>query len=226
MDVPITIAAVAPAARQPAEDALTRARGSLAGIGLLLFTACQPAALEQPSWPAPADPMTLAIDAGLEPTNVEHLQTHTHAHLDVIVDGQQVPVPAGIGIDVEAPVGISTELTDDRAGTEYFVSKCAEACLSPLHTHEPGGILHTESIDPDIEPFTLGQFFTEWGLSISEECIGEFCTSDTNVAVYVNGEKQEGDPAAIRLDNHAEIAVIIGTAPAEIPSEWTFFDDQ
>lgn len=199
-------------------------RGSFATAcaGLLLATACTPAALEQPSWPAPSDPMALAADAGLEATDREHLVTHTHAHLDVLVDGVPVPVPAGIGIDIEAPDGISEETTDDGAGTSYFVSQCAEACLSPLHTHEPGGIIHTESIEPDIEPFTLGQFFTQWGVALDQSCVGEFCTSDTSVAVYVNGDRWEGNPADIPLNNHDEIAIIIGTAPAEIPAEWDF----
>jgi hypothetical protein len=203
-----------------------RARGLVAGAALVLMTACQPAALEQPSWPAPADPMALAADAGLEPTDREYLETHTHSHLDVFVDGVHVPVPSGIGIDIEAPEGISIEPTDDGVGIQYFVSQCVEPCLSPLHTHEPGGVVHTESIEPDLEPFTLGQFFTEWGVPMSESCVGDYCTSETSVAVYVNGEKHGGNPADIPLAPHAEIAVIIGTAPAAIPSEWTFLEGQ
>jgi hypothetical protein len=199
-----------------------RARALIVCGVMLLVAACQPAALEQPSWPAPSDPMALAADAGLEPTDREYLETHTHAHLDVLVDGIQIPVPSGIGIDIEAPEGISIEPTDDGTGTQYFVSRCMEPCLSPLHTHEPGGIVHTESIEPDHEPFTLGQFFTEWDVPLSESCVGEYCTSKTSVAVYVNGEKQQGDPADILLSPHAEIAIIIGKPPAHIPSEWTF----
>lgn len=205
-----------------------RARGFIAGVVLLLVTACQqPAALEQPSWPAPPDPMALAAEAGLEPTDREYLDTHTHTHLDVFVDGVPVAIPTGIGIDVEAPEGITTEPTDDGTGTSYFwKEQCAEACLSPLHTHEPGGIIHTESIEPDIEQFTLGQFFVEWGVLLSESCVGEFCTPEASVAVYVNGEKQEGNPADIPLVAHAEIAVIIGSPPSEIPSDWTFLEGQ
>jgi len=201
-----------------------RGSAATACAGLLLATACAPAPLAQPSWSAPSDPMVLAADAGLEATDREYLQTHTHAHLDVLVDGVPVPVPAGIGIDIEAPDGVSEETTDDGAGTSYFVSQCTEACLSPLHTHEPGGILHTESIEPDIEPFTLGQFFTQWGVTLDESCVGEFCTPDTSVAVYVNGETWEGNPADIPLNSHDEIAIVIGTAPAEIPSEWDFLE--
>lgn len=204
-----------------------RARGLIAGAGLLLATACgTQAALEQPSWSAPADPMALAADAGLEPTDREYLETHTHAHLDVFVDGVQLPVPSGVGIDIAAPDGVSTEATDDGTGTSYFVSQCAEACLSPLHTHEPGGVIHTESIDPDIDPLSLGQFFTEWGVPLSASCVGDYCTSDTNIAVYVNGEKVDGNPADIPLASHDEIAVIIGTAPSTIPSEHNFLDGE
>jgi hypothetical protein len=199
-----------------------RAGGFLAGVVVLLVTACQPAALKQPTWPAPAEPMALAVEAGLEPTDREHLETHLHAHLDVYVDGVPVTVPTGIGIDVEAPEGIISEPTDDGTATSYFVEQCAEPCLSPLHTHEPGGIIHTESIEPGHEPFTLGQFFAEWGVPLSESCVGEFCTSNTTVAVYVNGEKQEGNPADITLAAHAEVAVVIGKPPPVIPSEWTF----
>jgi len=170
--------------------------------------------------------MALAADAGLEPTDREYLETHTHAHLDVFVDGVQIAVPSGIGIDIAAPAGVSTEATDDGTGTSYFVSQCAEACLSPLHTHEPGGVIHTESIEPEIEPFTLGQFFTEWGVRLSASCVGDYCTSDTNIAVYVNGEKVDGNPADIPLASHDEIAVIIGTAPSTIPSEHNFLDGE
>jgi hypothetical protein len=170
--------------------------------------------------------MALAADASLESTDREYLETHTHAHLDVFVDGVHVPVPSGIGIDVDAPEGISVEPTDDGVGTQYFVSRCVEPCLSPLHAHEPGGVVHTESIEPDLDPLTLGQFFTEWGVPMSESCIGDYCTSNTGLAVYVNGEEHVGNPADVLLVAHAEIAVIIGIAPAAIPSEWTFLEHE
>ena len=38
--------------------------------------------------------------------------------------------------------------------------------------------------------------------------------------VYVDGEKFTGDPETIALSNGKEIAVVIGTPPAEIPSIW------
>jgi hypothetical protein len=41
-------------------------------------------------------------------------------------------------------------------------------------------------------------------------------------AVYVNGQTSAGDPAAIVLREHQEIAVVIGTPPKQIPSTYNF----
>ena len=54
-------------------------------------------------WPAPADPMKLAEQAGLTPETHEFLLFHVHAHLDVFVNGRPCTVPAGIGIDIDNP---------------------------------------------------------------------------------------------------------------------------
>ena len=56
-----------------------------------------------PEWPAPDDPIERTTEAGLTPEVREQLQTHRHSHLDVFVDGEAAPVPAGIGIDITDP---------------------------------------------------------------------------------------------------------------------------
>lgn len=56
---------------------------------------------EVPEWPAPDDPIERTAAAGLTMEVREHLQTHRHAHLDVFVDGEPVPVPAAIGTPPE-----------------------------------------------------------------------------------------------------------------------------
>jgi hypothetical protein len=194
-----------------------------AGLGL---AGCAAQPLTQPSWPAPPNPMALAGQAGLEPTEKEFLTTHTHAHLDLFVDGQDVEVPAGIGIDIEAPTGILKVPTDDGTATDYQVTLCEAACLSPLHTHDPSGIIHTESSKADQGPYTLGQFFTEWGVRLDNSCVGEFCTSNTSIDVYLNGEKYDGNPADIKLESHLEIAIVIGKPPSVIPDSWEFLTPQ
>ena len=189
---------------------------------ILTLAACQSAPLTQPSWPAPANPMALAQDAGLTPEPEEHLVTHTNAHLDVFVDGERVVVPSGIGIDLEAN-GVSDELSDDGTTHEYFVpGSCDTPCLSPLHTHNPTGTIHTESKDPDQEPYTLGQFFTEWNVRLDGDCVGEFCKADAPIAIYLDGDKYEGNPAEIELTSRLEIAIVIGKPPSTIPDSYPF----
>ena len=73
----------------------------------------------------------------------------------------------------------------------------------------------------DPEPNTLGQFFTEWGVALTDSCVGEFC-SPKPIAFYVDGEPYTGDPAAIELTDQKEIAIVIGTPPAEIPKTADF----
>jgi len=71
-------------------------------------------------------------------------------------------------------------------------------------------------------PNKLGQFFTEWGVRLDENCVGDYCKPDVNVQVYVDGELVEGNPADIELTDQKEIAVVIGTPPAEIPGSFDF----
>jgi hypothetical protein len=96
-------------------------------------------------WPAPHDPMARARAAGLVPETAESLEFHVHAHLDVFVNGQKVTVPAGIGIDITNP-GVHT-FPNIAGATGYggIVVPCDRACISPLHTHDVSGVIHTES---------------------------------------------------------------------------------
>lgn len=191
-----------------------------------LIVGCRAATpLTQPSWPAPSDPMQLAMDAGLTSRPEEHLDTHIHAFLNVFVDGQRVTVPGGIGIDVDAK-GVTENKTPDGTAIEYGVGHCDAPCLSPLHTHDPGGLIHTESEDPNQQPYTLGQFFTEWGVRLDASCVGEFCADKTSIAVYSNGAHEKGNPADILLEPRLVIAIVIGTPPADIPSHRTWLPNE
>ena len=167
-------------------------------------------------WPAPPDPMERTVEAGLKPAPKEFLSNHAHSHLDVFIDGEEVLVPAGIGINTEDPEVRTFENPLAYGGIEL----CSQPCISPLHTHDESGILHTESSDAGAH--TLGQFFDEWGVELSETCVGEHCAPSKPIAVYIAGERYEGDPRAIELTDQKVIVVVVGTPPAEIPSTADF----
>src|SRR6476646_2299300 len=122
--------------------------------GANLGDVAAPRATKAP-WPAPGNPMALPCAAGLVPEKAEFLQYHVHAHLDVFVNGRPVIVPAGIGIDVENPgVKVQTGPTGVVTGAGG-IEGCNQPCISPLHTHDLYGALHTETTTPS--PNHLGQ---------------------------------------------------------------------
>jgi hypothetical protein len=175
---------------------------ALTALSVTLATVTVPATgrMTLPPWPAPRHAITGIRAAGLPlmPENAK-LAQHIHAHLDVLVGGRPVKVPAGIGIDRE------------RHG------------LSPLHTHDASGLLHIESPTP--KDFYLGQFFDEWQVAFDRHGIGGLRTGPDNVLeVHVNGRLHRGDPRALRLGAHDEIAVVYGRAGSrvDIPDRFRF----
>lgn len=152
-----------------------------------------------PPWDAPADAVRFIQDAGLPPLEAETTVVHYHAHLDVIVDGKAVTVPALIGIDEQA------------------------RRISPLHTHTPDGILHIEA--PGQDTFTLGQLFTEWNVRLTPECLGSFCAGNgKGLRLYVDGKLRAGDPTSLVLSAHQELALVYVEAAAQpqVPSSYDF----
>lgn len=132
--------------------------------------------------------------AGFPPVGDESY--HVHSLLSVYVDGEQVPVPANIGIDP------------------------ASGYHSPLHTHTPDGVIHFEADDP--ATFTLQQVFSMWGVDFAADRLGAYTPADDKqVHVYVNGEPVE-DPAGYELQEGDNIVVGYGEAdsfPTEPPDD-------
>ena len=171
-----------------------------------------------PPWPAPSDPLDKTVEAGLTPERREFFGIHLHAHLDIFVNGEPVEVPAAIGIDITDP---GVRVFDDPGGTSYGgIELCDEPCISPLHTHDASGVLHTEA--QENETNTLGQFFVEWDVRLDESCVGGFCEPEAPIAVFIDGEPYDGDPAEIVLEDQRQIAIVIGTFPNEVPSTYDF----
>jgi hypothetical protein len=170
-----------------------------------------------PRWPAPPPDrvVELASAAGLVTETAERLAYHVHAHLDVFVNGRHQTVPAGIGIVTTDPA-VHKGTIDGKRAYGGITVPCAQPCISPLHTHAVTGIIHTESATRVNN--TLGQFFIEWGVPLTAQCVDKFCTPDTRIAVYVNGRQQRfADAAQIPLSNRKEIALVIGRRPSRIP---------
>jgi hypothetical protein len=151
------------------------------------------------TWPLPADPSAAAQKAGLQMLGEEELAVHYHSHLDIVAGGKRVVVPQYVGIDV------------------------AQQKISALHTHDTSGIVHIESAK-DV-PFTLGQFFTEWGQPLSTTAVGPVTAgSGEKVIVYRNGSPVAGDPAKLVLKNHDEIFIYVGAPAAQpaVPASYAF----
>lgn len=121
---------------------------------------------------------------------------HIHAHLDVIVDGKSVTVPAGIGIK-------------------------PNECLYWLHTHDTSGVMHIES--PQQMTFTLGQFIQVWdntpGISPNFE---QLINGDKNFKVFVNGFEYKDGYDKIPLTAHDEIVIVSGSVPPSLPQSYEF----
>ena len=170
-------------------------------------------------WPAPPDPLARARAAGLVPEPREQLRYHVHAHLDVFVNGRPVPVPAGLGINIEDP-GVHSGPDPTGSGNSYGgIQLCAKPCISPLHTHDATGLIHTESAT--VTPNRLGQLFTEWGVRLDRSCVGGYCAPKAPVAFFVDGKRYSADPNAIGLADRREIAIVIGSPPTPIPQTFS-----
>jgi hypothetical protein len=139
-------------------------------------------------------------EIGLPALIQEGTALHTHEHLDIIINGQKIIVPADIGVN-------------DAAGFS-----------APIHTHDETAIIHVES--PIVRTFNLGQFFDIWGVLLTKNCIGGYCNNgNQNLKVFVDGILFQGDPRTVELKNHEEIVITFGIPeelPTVIPSSFNF----
>jgi hypothetical protein len=152
-------------------------------------------------WNAGGAELGPRLDAlGLPALPAEGTVLHIHQHLDMFVNGKRVTVPAGIGIDPN------------------------QEFISPLHTHDPSGVLHVES--PTQKTFTLGQFFGVWGVPLDSTRLGGLkAGAGKELRAWVNGKPASGDPGAIELASHQELVVAYGTPaqmPKSVPSTYGF----
>ncbi len=133
-----------------------------------------------PPWPAPADIAARVAAAGLDLGPMGTAE-HYHASSASSSTAPTSPVPPNIGVDPD---------TGD---------------MSALHTHEGDGTIHIEA-DSVGEVFTLGQFFTQWGVALTrQQTGGAHAEPGQQVHVTSNGATVTGDPADLRLEPDQQI---------------------
>jgi hypothetical protein len=134
---------------------------------------------------------------GIQCNSMEQSVFHIHAHLNIILNGQNYTVPSKIGIP--------------------------GPCLYWLHTHDETGTIHIES--PKNQSYTLGQFFDIWKKNFSNTQIFNSTVSSANpLNVYVNGIKAQNGTnfKDIVLHAHDVITVVYGKPPSVIPTKADF----
>jgi hypothetical protein len=147
---------------------------------------------------APWQPEYSALETRLQALNLPTQSDsayHVHAVARLYVNGRQVEVPARIGIDPEGRF------------------------LAPLHTHDTSGVIHMEA--SQAYPFTLGQFFTIWGVKFTNAQLGAYVADAGNVlSVYVNGT-HVSDPVGYVMKPHDHILVAYGK-PGSFPTSFNY----
>lgn len=135
-----------------------------------------------PPWRAPTDVPVRVGSAGLD-LGPMGMAEHYHPNLEIIIGGEQVPLPSNIGVDPST------------------------GAMSAVHTHESDGTIHIEAGVPG-EVFTLGQLFTQWGVKLTATQIGGVVAEPgENVTVTSNGSPVPGDPNALRLEPEQRIVL-------------------
>lgn len=123
---------------------------------------------------------------------------HIHSHVTLFVNGEQIAIPAGIGV-------VPPQLT---AGYALFNPS---SCFYWLHTHDATGVIH---INPARNvAMTLGRLFDVWGYTLSRT---EVAGNLGPVVVYVNGSVYGDDIREIRFADQMEISLQVGL-PNRVP---------
>lgn len=139
---------------------------------------------------------------GIEGSSHEMLKTHVHAHLALFHRGEQIAIPAAIGII--RPFRVKDGFVGDGQGFYW------------LHTHDATGIIHIES--PDDRAYTLGNFFNIWGQPLNKEHVAGFKGA---VHAFVDGKPYAGNIRDIPLREHEQITLVVGK-PVPTPPRYTF----
>jgi hypothetical protein len=138
------------------------------------------------TWPVNYTNLAGAMSAlGLTPTQEAASVNHYHVHIQLTVDGHEVPIPAQIGLD------------------------SATGVFSEVHTHDDTGVIHIESGDTSFRG-TLADVFDMWGVYFTSKCIGGYCGG---VKMWVNGKPSTAYGNLV-LQSHMAITLLEGPPPS------------
>jgi hypothetical protein len=157
------------------------------------------------------------VAGGVPCDSLEHTQVHYHAALQIVYQGNVLPIPANVGI------------TGDPT---------APTCYYWLHVHAANqNVIHIES--PATQTFTLGQFFAIWSTwskaqggpnePLNATHVSTLnLTPDEKLVVYIDLQDGKGptvytgDPNAIVLKSHEVITLEITPPAVTPPPSFTF----
>jgi hypothetical protein len=135
----------------------------------------------------------------LELPTTQGLALHLEPLLRIFVLGREIEVPNGIGI-------------------------VSRGRLAPIHTHDSSGIIHIES--PIHRTYTLGDIFAVWGVRLTRNCIGGYCSDGQNrLRIFISGQEFFASPETYRLQDFEVITVAFGgpdDLPVPVPTAYTF----
>ncbi len=136
-------------------------------------------------------------------------QYHRHTYLGILVQGKQVAIPYGIGMDNPG--------MPDATGFENTAT-----CFYYIHTHDRSGYIHVEP--NGVVSYTLSDFFKVWGQPFTSTQVAQF-TGNVRVfkAQAPNGgtEKTTGwtevtsGQQSLPLISHAAYMIEIGPSWVE-----------
>jgi hypothetical protein len=130
----------------------------------------------------------------------EQVATHYHSHLSIVYQGNELNVPANIGIQSN--------------------------CLYWLHTHDTTGVIHIEAPKAQANhTFTLGDFFNVMNKPLSKTQVADITlTNDQKLVIYIDGKVQPDgtDPRKIGLKNHELIVLEITPPTVDPPPSYTW----
>src|SRR6267143_2821195 len=105
-------------------------------------------------------------------TNNDKMLLHIHPHLEILIGGNPITIPADIGIG-------------SSMWKNHTIDTYGMTGMSPLHTHDTSGTIHVES--NTVRNYTLGQFFDVWGVQFNETCILDRCSGNGKLSLTSNG---------------------------------------